>query len=134
MSPADFPTFGTEHNAYLIGWIFLWLFIPIVGKKYLNQSQRLGMVIFLAVITVFQDIIFDFFQLYINDFDLTKDLPLHMCGLSLFLTAYALWTKNQTAFLQLGRDERILENKIWEHRKLLKLHVHNIYFFLLYHK
>jgi len=98
MSPADFPTFGLEHNAYLIGCIFFWLFVPIVGKKYLNQSQRLGMVIFLAVITVFQDIIFDFFQLYINDFDLTKDLPLHMCGLSLFLTSYALWTKNQTAF------------------------------------
>ena len=65
MSPADFPTFGFEHNAYLIGCMFFWLFVPIVGKKYLNHSQRVGMVIFLAVITVSQDIIFDFFQLFI---------------------------------------------------------------------
>ena len=34
----------------------------------------------------------------INDFDLGDDLPLHICGLSLYLSTYALWKKDQLAF------------------------------------
>ena len=45
-----------------------------------------------------QEFLFDFFQLYIDDFDLGDDLSLHMCGLSLFISCYALYTKNQAAF------------------------------------
>ena len=38
------------------------------------------------------------YQLSINDFDLGDDLPLHICGLSLYLSTYALWKKDQLAF------------------------------------
>ncbi len=56
------------------------------------------MAILLAFFTIFQEVVFDVFQIYIDDFYLEDDLSLHMCGFSLFLTSYALWKKNQTAF------------------------------------
>ena len=90
MSPADFPTFGTEHNFYLIGCLAIWLLLPFIGKKYMTAEQRIGMAIFLAVFTIFQEVLFDFFQLYIDDFTIKEDLSLHMCGFSLFLSSYAL--------------------------------------------
>ena len=98
MSPADFPTFGTEHNFYLIGCLAIWLLLPFIGKKYMTAEQRIGMAIFLAVFTIFQEVLFDFFQLYIDDFTIKEDLSLHMCGFSLFLSSYALWKKSQPAF------------------------------------
>ena len=98
MSPADFPTFGFEHNAYMAGCLALCLLFPFIGKKYLNPTQRKAVAILLAFFTIFQEVVFDVFQIYIDDFYLEDDLSLHMCGFSLFLTSYALWKKNQTAF------------------------------------
>ncbi|MEA1882304.1 MAG: TIGR02206 family membrane protein, partial [Candidatus Marinimicrobia bacterium] len=98
MTPADFPTFGSVHNNYMLVCLALWLGLPFMGKKYLNPKQRIAVALSLAVLTIFQEILFDFFQVYINDFNIREDLSLHMCGLSLFLTSYALWTKSQAAF------------------------------------
>jgi hypothetical integral membrane protein (TIGR02206 family) len=98
MSPSDFPTFGTEHTLYIMGCLMIWFALPYIGKKYLSPSKRFSIAIFLAVFTIFQEVLFDFFQIYIDDFSIKEDLSLHMCGLSLFLSSYALWKKNQTAF------------------------------------
>lgn len=98
MPQVDFPTFGLEHNIYLLACLAIWIIFAFIGRKYLKKSQQAGIAIFLAVFTIFQEILFDFFQLYIKDFNIQQDLSLHMCGLSLFLSSYALWKKNQTAF------------------------------------
>ncbi|MBC8345565.1 MAG: TIGR02206 family membrane protein [Candidatus Marinimicrobia bacterium] len=98
MSPTDFPTFGTEHMIYMGVCLAIWLALPFIGKNYLSPSQRIGVALFLAVFTIFQEFLFDFYQIYINDFSFGDDLSLHMCGLGLFISAYALWKKNQTAF------------------------------------
>ena len=98
MSPTDFPTFGFKHNTYIIGCLVIWLGLPFIGKNYLNPFQRIIVAIFLAGLTIFQEVLFDIFQIYIDDFFLGDDLSLHMCGFSLFLTSYALWKKSQAAF------------------------------------
>ena len=98
MPPVDFPTLGLEHNSYLLACLLIWFIFAFVGKNYLNKKQQLNVAIFLAIFTIFLEIIFDIFQLYIKDFNVQQDLSLHMCGISLFLSSYALWKKNQTAF------------------------------------
>jgi len=98
MSPTDFPTFGTEHMVYMGVCLAIWLALPFIGKNYLSPSQRIGVALFLAVFTIFQEVLFDAFQIYIDDFFLKDDLSLHMCGIGLFLTAFALWKKSQAAF------------------------------------
>lgn len=98
MSATDFPTFGFEHNTYLFVCVAVWIALPFVGRNYLNRSQRNSFALYMAVFTIFQEFLFDFFQLYIDDFSMNEDLSLHMCGLSLFLSSYALWKKSQTAF------------------------------------
>ena len=95
---ADFPTFGAEHLTYMSACLFIWLVLPYFGKHYLTSSKRYTVAIALALITLFQEAIFDVFQLYIDDFNMGDDLSLHMCGFSLFLTSYALWKKSQASF------------------------------------
>ncbi|SVC52090.1 uncharacterized protein METZ01_LOCUS304944, partial [marine metagenome] len=83
---------------YLIASFVLWFGLPWVGKNFMNKKQQMTVVLILIVVTLFQQLWFDFFQLYIDDFDIGDDLFLHMCGLSLFISSYALWSKSQAAF------------------------------------
>ena len=98
MTSAEFPTFGFEHNMYLLASFIIWLGLPFVGRKYLSKQQKMTVAIVLIAVTLLQELLFDFFQLYIDDFDLGDDLSLHMCGLSLFISCYALYYKSQAAF------------------------------------
>ena len=36
----NFTSFGTEHGIYLIVTLIFWLSIPILGKRFLNKSQK----------------------------------------------------------------------------------------------
>ena len=98
MTSAEFPTFGFEHNMYLLASFIIWLGLPFIGRKYLSKQQKMTVAIVLIAVTLLQELLFDFFQLYIDDFDLGDDLSLHMCGLSLFISCYALYYKSQAAF------------------------------------
>ena len=98
MTSAEFPTFGFEHNMYLLASFIIWLGLPFIGRKYLSKQQKMTVAIVLIAVTLLQELLFDFFQLYIDDFDLGDDLSLHMCGLRLFISCYALYYKSQAAF------------------------------------
>ncbi len=98
VTSAEFPTFGTEHLVYMVSCLAIWLGLPYIGKHHLTPSKRHAVAMALIVITLFQEFIFDVFQLVIDDFTMADDFSLHMCGLSLFLTSYALWKKSQAAF------------------------------------
>ena len=98
MTSTEFPTFGFEHNIYLLASFVLWFGLPWVGKNFMNKKQQMTVVLILIVVTLFQELWFDIFQIYIDDFDIGDDLSLHMCGLSLFISSYALLSKSQAAF------------------------------------
>ena len=83
---------------YLLASFIIWLGLPFIGRKYLSKQQKMTVAIVLIAVTLLQELLFDFFQLYIDDFDLGDDLSLHMCGLSLFISCYALYYKSQAAF------------------------------------
>ena len=93
-----FKTFGFEHGIYLIVILLLWISIPSFGKKYLNSQQRNTVALSLISISLVQEIMHYFYKMHLGLFTFAQDISLHMCGFSLFLSCYALYNKNQTAF------------------------------------
>ena len=94
----DFVTFGFEHNLYLIGTFAIGLIVLFIGKAMLNIEQRRILVILLIVVSIGQELIDDFLRWNVGIWIISEDLPLHMCGISLFTSIFALYKRNQTAF------------------------------------
>ena len=63
MTSAEFPTFGFEHNIYLFASFVLWFGLPWAGKKYMPKHAQMNLAIILIVVTLLQELFFDFFQL-----------------------------------------------------------------------
>tara|TARA_Y100000746_G_scaffold141468_1_gene121058 strand:+ start:544 stop:1260 length:717 start_codon:yes stop_codon:yes gene_type:complete len=98
MNNYSFQTFSFEHNSYLLGLLLLWIILPLIGRKFLSKSQQRNAVFILIAVTLLQELLHYFFKINLNKFDLAQDLSLHMCGISVFISCYALYTKNQAAF------------------------------------
>lgn len=96
--PVEFVTFGKVHNLYLLGTAAIWILLPLIGAKYLNASQKKAVAWSLCILTVGNEIADDILRVSLSIWTATDDLPLHMCGFSIFLSAYAVVTKNQEAF------------------------------------
>lgn len=90
--------FSPLHLFYIGGALVGWILIPYIGKKYLNRRQQFIGTLILIFLTFGQDLSDDLIRWYKGIWTLDKDLPLHMCGFSIFCTTFALYTKNQTAF------------------------------------
>ena len=98
MNDYSFQTFSFEHNSYLLGLLLMWIILPLIGKKFLSKDQQRNVVFFLIAVTLLQELLHYFFKINLNTFDIAQDLSLHMCGISVFISCYALYTKNQAAF------------------------------------
>tara|TARA_Y100001960_G_scaffold60925_1_gene63584 strand:+ start:2370 stop:3086 length:717 start_codon:yes stop_codon:yes gene_type:complete len=98
MNDYSFQTFSFEHNSYLLGLLLLWFILPLIGKKFLSKDQQRNVVFILIAVTLLQELLHYFFKINLNKFDIAQDLSLHMCGISVFISCYALYTKNQAAF------------------------------------
>ena len=98
MNDYSFQTFSFEHNSYLLGLLLLWFILPLIGKKFLSKDQQRNVVFILIAVTLLQELLHYFFKINLNTFDIAQDLSLHMCGISVFISCYALYTKNQAAF------------------------------------
>ena len=98
MNDYSFQTFSFEHNSYLLGLLLLWFILPLIGKKFLSKDQQRNVVFILIAVTLLQELLHYFFKINLNTFDIGQDLSLHMCGISVFISCYALYTKNQAAF------------------------------------
>ena len=98
MNDYSFQTFSFEHNSYLLGLLLMWIILPLIGKKFLSKDQQRNVVFILIAITLLQELLHYFFKINLNTFDIAQDLSLHMCGISVFISCYALYTKNQAAF------------------------------------
>ncbi len=98
MNDYSFQTFSFEHNSYLLGLLLMWIILPLIGKKFLSKDQQRNVVFILIAITLLQELLHYFFKINLNTFDIAQDLSLHMCGISVIISCYALYTKNQAAF------------------------------------
>ena len=89
--------FGSEHVTSMFIILFLWIIIPYFGLG-LNKWKVELVSIFLAFLTISIELFDDIFRFYDNHWFIVRDLPLHLCGFSTILSAYALYTRNQLCF------------------------------------
>ena len=97
----DFITpevYGPLHFKYMFMGFAIWVIVPFIGKKLMSKSQQRITVFILILLTLGQEIINDTSLMLQGLWRLSDDLALHMCGFSLFLTSWALFSKKQSAF------------------------------------
>ena len=76
----------------------MWIVVPLLSKKLLSEELiKLG-TISLITISIGLDIFDTIYRIADDNFSIIDDLPLHMCGLSLYLGAYTLYNKYQQGF------------------------------------
>ena len=93
----SYTTFGAEHIASMLIILAVWVIILFWGSK-LNQWQIQFVATLLAVLTITVEFFDDVYRFQDGHWLLIRDLPLHMCGFSTFLSAYALYTRSQMSF------------------------------------
>ena len=77
-----------------------WALVPFIGRKYLDKVGHRNLAIVLAVLILGVEIVDDFYRLFDPQmgWSISRDLPLHMCGLSVIGTSWALIKKDQLTF------------------------------------
>ena len=96
----DFELYGADHMAYIYAMVFFWIALPLFSRKYLNHQSQRYIAIFLAIFIIGIEIIDDIYRVFDKSvgWNIKTDLPLHMCGFSVFATSYALLKRNQLVF------------------------------------
>jgi hypothetical integral membrane protein (TIGR02206 family) len=92
-----FEFFGLKHNLYLLGTAFCWLLVVLIGR-HLTEKQRRWVVIFLAFLTLGQELADDLLRAYNGVWFAWSALPFHLCSLALFMGVWAILTKKQLVF------------------------------------
>ena len=93
-----FQTFSFEHIIYIFICSAIWFLLPFIGRNYASKSQQRNIALALISVTLLQEFLHYFYKINLNSFNPAQDISLHMCGFSLFISCYALYTRNQTAF------------------------------------
>ena len=76
-----------------------WVIVPYISQKYLDSNWKSKLALFLVISIIGVEIIDDIYRVFDSrGWFISSDLPLHMCGFSVFATSYALLTKNQRVF------------------------------------
>lgn len=93
----NYTIFGQEHLVSMLIILMVCVMIPYWGSK-LNVWQIQFVATMLAVLTISVEIFDDVYRFQDGHWLVIRDLPLHMCGFSTFLSAYALHTRSQMSF------------------------------------
>ena len=93
-----FQTFSFEHITYIFICSAIWFILPFIARNYASKSQQRNIALALISVTLLQEFLHYFYKISLNSFNPAQDISLHMCGFSLFISCYALYTRNQTAF------------------------------------
>ena len=75
-----------------------WIFMPKLCKRFLSKTELNLIAKFIAVFMISFDIGDDFIRLYFGTWDYKTDLPIHLCGFSIYLGAIMLLNKKQLIF------------------------------------
>ncbi|MBC8322875.1 MAG: TIGR02206 family membrane protein [Candidatus Marinimicrobia bacterium] len=82
--------FDELHISYLLVWLVIWISVPIIGKKYLNEDQRKMIVWTMIIFMIGQEIVDYWNRMQVRELTLSLDLPLHFCHISLLFAIYLL--------------------------------------------
>ena len=76
-----------------------WVVVPFISQKYLDSNWKRKVALCLVVSIIGVEIVDDIYRVFdTKGWFISSDLPLHMCGFSVFSTSWALLTKDQRAF------------------------------------
>lgn len=77
----SFVNYSSEHFAAVVGMFFIGLLFLYVGKYKWNSHQKWRNAIIVCAFVYSSQILKVFIKLGVGDFDITTDLPLHLCNL-----------------------------------------------------
>jgi hypothetical integral membrane protein (TIGR02206 family) len=92
-----FVPFGSAHVITLGVIVFLVFAVPIALKS-INDSRRLAIARVLAVFLVLSESGKPLVSVLIYQNSINISLPLHMCGVAAFLTAWMLWRQSYKSY------------------------------------
>ena len=94
-----FQPWNADHKFYILAMLGFWILIPFISKKYLNDNSKRQVALCLVISILGIELVDDVYRVFDSKgWFISSDLPLHMCGFSVFATSWALLTKNQRVF------------------------------------
>ena len=87
----NFDLYGFEHMVYIYIMALCCVLVPLISNKFLSNTHQKSVAIFLVVSIIGIEIIDDIYRIFDSSvgWDIKTDLPLHMCGFSVFATSWA---------------------------------------------
>ena len=98
MQPYIFEVFSLDHIISLIVIIFLFITLLKYNEKIGIKDDSKTFLIVLSILMIFLDISEDIVRIFTGYYSITKDLPLQLCSIGVYLAAYNLIYRNQTIF------------------------------------
>ena len=94
-----FQPWNADHKIYILAMLCSWVLVPFVSRKYLDKNWQTRVALCLVISILGVEIIDDIYRVFDSKgWFASSDLPLHMCGFSVFTTSWALLTKDQLIF------------------------------------
>ncbi len=98
MNPYHYQMFGPGHLTSIAALSGLGIIIIYLGTKLETEERINQLAILLSLLLVIPEIPDLFYRTYIIFEPVKNNLPLHLCGVSLYVTAFALILKKQILF------------------------------------
>lgn len=101
LSNGGFTNYSTEHLITFVFWLLFSITVIYLGKNYWNEDQKRRNIIILLIIAASTQVMKVSIKLWDGSFDITKDLPLHLCNMLPFAMIVAMWLQKRSwwAFL-----------------------------------
>ena len=94
-----FQPWNADHKLYIFIMAASWVIVPFISQKYLDSAWKRKVALLLVISIIGVEIVDDIYRVFDSrGWFISSDLPLHMCGFSVFATSWALITKDQRAF------------------------------------
>jgi len=94
-----FQPWNADHKLYIFIMAASWVIVPFISQKYLDSTMKRKVALLLVISIIGVEIVDDIYRVFDSrGWFISSDLPLHMCGFSVFATSWALITKDQRVF------------------------------------
>ncbi len=98
MLPYTFEVFSLDHIVSIIVILFLFIIFLGYNDKIGIKDDSKTFLIVLSVLMIFLDLSEDLVRIFTGYYSITKDLPLQLCSIGVYLAAFNLMYRNQTIF------------------------------------
>ncbi len=92
-----FELFGTSHLIAL-GVILLFIVLIFISRKKFTEKKKQDVRDTMAMILILNEIAWHLWNYFFREWTIQEFLPLHVCSVLVWLSAYMLFTKNKTIY------------------------------------